>query len=53
MEKLSHSLKQTSLELVGEVYTDINLSTLSSMLGLDTEQTTAAALGQGLYISGL
>ena len=53
MEKLSHSLKQTSLELVGEVYTDINLSTLSSMLGLDTEQTTAAALGQGWYMSGL
>ena len=44
---MSHSLKQTNLAMVGEVYSDIKISQLSSMLGLDTEQTIAAATSEG------
>ena len=33
--------------MVGEVYSDIKISQLSSMLGLDTEQTVAAATSEG------
>ena len=45
--QLSHSLKQTNLKMVGDVYSDIKISQLSSMLGLDTEQTIAAATSEG------
>jgi len=33
--------------MVGDVYSDIKISQLSSMLGLDTEQTIAAATSEG------
>ena len=46
---MSHSLKQTNLKMVGDVYSDIKISQLSSMLGLDTEQTVAAASSEGCY----
>ena len=46
---MSHSLKQTNLKMVGDVYSDIKISQLSSMLGLDTDQTVAAASSEGCY----
>ena len=49
--QLSHSLKQTNLKMVGDVYSDIKISQLSSMLGLDTEQTIAAATSEGPRVS--
>ena len=45
--QLGDSLKQTNLRVVGDVYSDINISRLSSMLGLDTEQTIAVATSEG------
>ena len=36
--------------MVGDVYSDIKISQLSSMLGLDTEQTIAAATSEGSWV---
>lgn len=50
VEKLCHSLKQTNLKMVGDVYSDIKISQLSTMLGLDTEQAIDAAISEGWIV---
>ena len=37
--------------MVGDVYSDIKTSQLSTMLGLDTEQTSAAAYSEGFKVT--
>ena len=37
--------------MVGDVYSEIKTSQLSTLLGLDTEQTTVAAYNEGFKVT--
>ena len=37
--------------MVGDVYSDIKISQLSTMLGLDTEQAIDAAISEGFKVT--